>query len=70
MKALLNIMAGLLMLIQSYQAKKEQAHAQEEANKINTYPVDWFNTHFDSGVSVSSAEASSGKATHINITSK
>ncbi|QHJ79494.1 MAG: hypothetical protein [Caudoviricetes sp.] len=65
MKALLNIIAGLLLLIQSYQAKKEQADAQEQANKINADPTDWFNTHFDGGVSDNSASTSSGKATHI-----
>lgn len=47
MRTLLNILAGLLLLIQSWQAKKEQEDAQQQADKINDDPVDWFNNHFN-----------------------
>lgn len=69
MKALLNIIAGLLLLVQSFKIKKEQTDAQQQANKIGQDPVDWFGTHFDGGVQ-QSTEASSGKATHISHSSK
>lgn len=69
MKDLLNIIAGLLLLVQSLKIKKEQTDAQQQANKISQDPVDWFNTHFDGGVQ-QPTEASPGKATHISHSSK
>lgn len=63
MKALLNILAGLLLLVQSYKAKKEQDNAQKQADTINNDPADWFNEHFDSGLHKQSAdEANASKA--------
>lgn len=71
MKTLLNVIAGLLLLVQSWQRKKEQEDAQAQADSINKDPVDWFNGHFSSGLQQQPADAdSSGKATHISIPSK
>lgn len=50
MKALLNILAGLLLLVQSYKVKKEQEDAQKQADVINEKPADWFNDHFNSSL--------------------
>ena len=67
MKALLNILAGLLLLVQSYKVEKEQDYAQSQANEINKDPADWFNSHFDGGMHNEPAdEASAGKATIIS----
>lgn len=64
MKALLNIVAGLLLLVQSYKVKKEQEYAQSQANEINKDPTDWFNGHFDGGLHKQSAdEAITSEAT-------
>lgn len=46
MKTLLNIIAGLLLLFQSWSNKKEQQRAQAEADKVSNDPVDWFSNHF------------------------
>ncbi len=59
MKALLNIVAGLLLLVQSYKAQKEQADAQKQADAISKDPADWFNDHFDGGMHKQSAEEKS-----------
>lgn len=68
MSKVLSIIYGLLMLLKSWQVKQEQTDAQEQANKIEQDPVDWFNNHFDGGLQQSkSAEASSSKATHIRL---
>lgn len=69
MRTLLNIIAGLLLLIQSYKAKKEQADAQQQADQISQDPVDWFNTHFDGGVQQSTG-ASTSKASDTSGHSK
>ncbi|UJH95893.1 Rz-like protein [Pantoea phage Nufs112] len=64
MKALLNIVAGLLLLLQSYKVDKEQKDAQEQADSISEEPADWFNDHFSGGLHKQSAdEGSSGKTT-------
>lgn len=47
MKSLLNVLAGLIMLVQSYKVQKEQADAQKQADKIAESPDDWFNDHFN-----------------------
>lgn len=47
MKAFLNVLAGLIMLVQSYKVQKEQADAQKQANQIAEHPDDWFNDHFN-----------------------
>lgn len=73
MRALLNIVAGLLLLVQSYRAKKEQEDAQKQADQISQDPVDWFNNHFDSGLQQQQqppTEATSGKATDTRSQSK
>lgn len=71
MNTVLNIVAGLLLLVQSWQKHKEQEDAQKQADKINANPTDWFNDHFSSGVSVKSAgDEAPGKATHISIDDK
>lgn len=62
---LISIIYGLLMLIKSYQTKKEQEVAQNEADKIDANPSDWFNNHFD-GMH-SKAETSSNKAAHSDL---
>lgn len=63
MKALLNIVAGLLLLVQSYKVKKEQVDAQKQADAINEDPADWFNGHFNGGLHKQSAdETSTSKA--------
>ena len=66
MNPLLKIVAGLLLLFQSYKVKKEQVDAQQQADQISQDPADWFNAHFDGGLHNKPAdEASSGKATTI-----
>lgn len=68
MKSLLNIVAGLLLLFQSYKVKKEQTDAQHQADQINKDPTDWFNSHFGGGMHNESAdEAKATKATVIRI---
>lgn len=65
MKTLLNIIAGLLLLFQSWQRDKEQADAQAEVNRINKDPVDWFNGHFSGGLQQPTASnESTNKTTH------
>lgn len=46
MSTLLNILAGLLLLLQSWFNKKEHKRAQAEADKVSNDPVGWFGTHF------------------------
>lgn len=69
MRVLLNILAGLLLLVQSYRAKKEQTDAQQQANQISQDPVDWFNTHFDGGMQ-QSTEASTSETSDTSGQSK
>jgi len=67
MKALLNIVAGLLLLVQSYKVKKEQDYAQSQANEVNKDPADWFNSHFDGGLHKQPAdETEANKATIVS----
>lgn len=71
MNTFLNIVAGLLLLAQSWKKHKEQEDAQKQADQINSSPTDWFNSHFSSGLPIKSAsDEASGKATHISIDSK
>jgi len=74
MKTLLNIVAGLLLLVQSYRATKEQADAQKQADSISKDPVDWFNNHFDGGLQqheqpTNTAEAKATKADDTRLKS-
>lgn len=71
MNTMLNIAAGLLLLIQSWQRHKELEDAQKQADQINKDPTAWFNDHFSSGLPIKqSDESGSGKATHISIDNK
>ena len=72
MGKLFGVLYALLMLLKSYTTEKEQKDAQQQANEIEQDPTDWFNTHFDGGLSdgPDSAATGSGKATHLRIDGK
>lgn len=46
LKAILEILSALLKAVEKSKAKKEQQHAQAEADAISTNPTEWFADHF------------------------
>ena len=46
MSKLLEVLAALIQLLLGHQKKKEQEHAQAEADRIHDDPAGWFADHF------------------------